>query len=1403
MIIALLAFSMGIVTASPLGTAFTYQGRLTDGGQPASGSYDLKFTIYDAATSGSVVGGPLTNSATSVTNGLFTVALDFGRGIFTGDARWLELAVRTNGAAADFTMLSPRQAVTPAPYALYSSGAGTADSVSGPVAASQIVGTLAPANIAAGTISSAMLAPGSVTTAALADGAVSLGNLQITALVSLAGVITNPAPAIDDRFGQAVVMAGGDKILIAAALDDVGGLTNVGTVHLYDWSGTLLTTFTNPAPSNNDYFGNAMAAVGTDRVLIAANGDNTGATAAGAAYLFNLNGALLMTFTNPTPATADYFGNAVAAIGADKVAIGAYLDDTGALNAGTVYLFSTNGTLLTTITNPTPASGDYFGYAVAGVGADKVLIGAYQDGASAYQAGIAYLFNTTGALLTTFTNPTPAMFDRFGSAVAAAGADKVLIAADGKDIGAVDAGAAYLFDLSGRLLTTFTNPTPASYDNFGCSLAALGADEILIGASGDYAGAPNAGVAHLFSSGGRLLTTITNPVPWSNERFGCAVAAVASDRLVIGAYGEVAGTNNVGAVFLYAASTHLSGLAGDGATPGSITTTMLASGSVTTAQLAPASVTSAQLSPGAAFTNLYAGGQSGVAGGGIVLSEDPNNANLINAGYVKIGKADLISEHWATNLTAGPPTSGRLNLGCSDHSAVWTGTEMIIWGGYNEGNLNEGARYNPVANSWTLLSKSNAPSARTGHTAVWTGTQMLIWGGEGGNAPLTTGGRYSPATGLWSPMSTNNAPAGCVNAVAVWASTNLLVWGGEGESYYWDITSTNHYMSATYGTGARYNPTANTWTALSTNNAPSPRCDAAGIWTGTELIVWGGRYDEYVWASVGYYGWGWYLDTASRLWANGGRYNPATGLWTALSTTNAPEACYGAAAVWSGSQMLVWGGATITNDGYSEYSVAINTGARYNPTANTWSSISTVGAPAARLRPTVLWAGNRMVVWGGHVPDYYYNAGLQDDGNVTNTGARYDPTGNTWTATTTTAAPQARWKHTAVWTGSQMIVWGGDDRGYPVNYLEPGGRYDVTNNTWTSMAVSPGTGEPGARANATAVWTGSEMIIWGGEADGYYLRSGARYNSAADAWTTLPLAGAPSARSEHRAVWSGSEMLVWGGYNGDPCGDGARYNPTLNTWRTITNTAAPTPRSGHTAVWAGNEMIVWGGAGNTWLNDGGRYDPVSNVWRTITTNGAPWPRAAHTAVWTGNEMVVWGGLIIAGPAIFIAWDDGGRYNPATDQWSATTTNGAPAARWDHTAVWTGHEMIVWGGQNTYSNLFTGARYLPGSPDSWMALSTNSYTYPRSGYTAVWDGGHMLIWGGWSGSDYLYTGSLYDPALDAWSGIAYTAGPAKRANHTAVWAGTEMLISGGYNGTVYLNSLGAYTPPRTTYLYLKP
>src|SRR6185295_12100895 len=110
-IITLVLFLGAISGAFAQGTAFAYQGRLNDGANPANGSYDLRFSLWDAANGGAWFNSDyITNSATTVSGGLFRVSLDFGD-VFTGGPRWMDIAVRTNGGGA-FSTLSPRQQLT-------------------------------------------------------------------------------------------------------------------------------------------------------------------------------------------------------------------------------------------------------------------------------------------------------------------------------------------------------------------------------------------------------------------------------------------------------------------------------------------------------------------------------------------------------------------------------------------------------------------------------------------------------------------------------------------------------------------------------------------------------------------------------------------------------------------------------------------------------------------------------------------------------------------------------------------------------------------------------------------------------------------------------------------------------------------------------------------------------------------------------------------------------------------------------------------------------------------------------------------------------------------------------------------------------------------------------------------
>ena len=320
-----------------------------------------------------------------------------------------------------------------------------------------------------------------------------------------------------------------------------------------------------------------------------------------------------------------------------------------------------------------------------------------------------------------------------------------------------------------------------------------------------------------------------------------------------------------------------------------------------------------------------------------------------------------------------------------------------------------------------------------------------------------------------------------------------------------------------------------------------------------------------------------------------------------------------------------------------------------------------------------------------------------------------------WAATSTTGAPSGRTFASSVWTGTEMIVWGGVNFNTHT-YFNTGGRYNPTTDAWTATSTP---GAPSGRYYHSAVWTGSLMVIWGGnDISGAYLNSGGKYSPTTNTWATTSSTNAPTGRFRHAAIWSGTEMIVWGGWNQIShinFGDGGKYNPSTDIWTATSNTSAPAARFAHTAVWTGSQMIVWGGlVDNTFnfseLNSGGKYDPSTDTWVATTLTNAPHTRSSHTAVWTDtpvSQMIVWDGSSTAG-----FFNTGGRYDPGTDTWTATTTSGAPTGRDRHYAVWTGSQMIVWGGFSGTVTLTTGGKYcaVPASPTpTATATATATFT----------------------------------------------------------------------------------------------
>ena len=554
--------------------------------------------------------------------------------------------------------------------------------------------------------------------------------------------------------------------------------------------------------------------------------------------------------------------------------------------------------------------------------------------------------------------------------------------------------------------------------------------------------------------------------------------------------------------------------------------------------------------------------------------------------------------------------------------------------------------------------------------------------------------------------------------------------------------------------------TPDTWTPGPGSAAPDPRTDFTAVWTGTEMIVWGGS----IFSAP---------DTPT-----GGIYDPVTETWRPVQLAGAPSARHGHTAVWTGTRMIVWGGIDLAT------SAALGTGGIYDPAGpGSWTATPATNAPAARYAHTAVWSGSRMIVWGG-----------TNGTTALGTGALLDPAAG-WTPTP--PGPPARQRHTAVWTGTRMIVWGGFFNGAVINN---GASFDPSGaGSWAPVQTS---GSPAARADHVAVWTGSKMIVWGGndaKTSGTvnFNTGGVLDPAGTGSWTPTSMTNAPSARSLMTAVWTGTRMIVWGGNTGDS--SGGVYDPTgSGVWSATQPVGAPTPRSRHASVWTGSRMLVWGGSTGAFDDSGGSYDPSGfGTWTpTGQSPGGPYvKRYDHTAVWTGAELILWGGHALDGIS------SGGRFDPATDSWSATSPAFAPLPRAKHSAVWTGTHMIIWGGEHSQFNAMlydSGGMFDPTGAGSWSATPLSG-VQARRDHSAVWTGSRMIVWGGsglteLGGTVYLNSGGVLDPAAGNWTPTQEVGAPSARAFHTAVWTGDVMIVWGGWSPvTGQAIDGGRYTP----------
>jgi hypothetical protein len=201
------------------------------------------------------------------------------------------------------------------------------------------------------------------------------------------------------RSGSAVATCG-NLVAVGAYLADVNGVKCAGSVRIYDGTtGALLRTVVKQAPAANEHFGDALATSADGILVVGARGVGGNS---GAVFLVNmLDGEVSPAIMNPTPANNDVFGASVAVAG-KNILVGAQGDDTVAANAGAAYLFARDGTLLATYLSPDAGTNQYFGCSVANLGDDPV-VGAYYSNRTAMRSGAVFQYDAT--LTGTFARP--------------------------------------------------------------------------------------------------------------------------------------------------------------------------------------------------------------------------------------------------------------------------------------------------------------------------------------------------------------------------------------------------------------------------------------------------------------------------------------------------------------------------------------------------------------------------------------------------------------------------------------------------------------------------------------------------------------------------------------------------------------------------------------------------------------------------------------------------------------------------------------------------------------------------------------------------------------------------------------------------------------------------------------
>jgi N-acetylneuraminic acid mutarotase len=293
---------------------------------------------------------------------------------------------------------------------------------------------------------------------------------------------------------------------------------------------------------------------------------------------------------------------------------------------------------------------------------------------------------------------------------------------------------------------------------------------------------------------------------------------------------------------------------------------------------------------------------------------------------------DPATDTWTTIATAGAPSARVLA------TAVWTGSVVVVWGGGDVGNnadYSSGSRYDPVTNTWSAMTNMGAPSGRRAPHGFWTGTRVLYYSGyDRQGTALSAPYLYDPVNNVWSNTTNTNRPPGYSDRTVGWSGALLIAYGGRNGGAFTGINDTHTYEP----------PPADDW--LQRQDGPTSRYGAMGTWDGTYLVAWSGM--------------------SNSIRNDGRMYNPINNTWTNMGTAGDPTYRY-AIHRQTGWANRLKPRVTLLVGGFNGTNNYLTDGGIYNSTTNAWSAVSGWPSGTSHLWGAAVWTGTEFVIWSGRL----------------------------------------------------------------------------------------------------------------------------------------------------------------------------------------------------------------------------------------------------------------------------------------------------------------------------------------------------------------------------------------------------------------------------------------------------